>query len=84
MVCSRGGEPYTGVHSNAFWIRITQSNPLRGIDQLVDGDVLLAEYLEMLKKRPTDIRMLAGLDIVKERLTAHEPVKEEDAFAVKG
>ncbi len=58
---------------------ITQPNPLGGIDQLVDGDLLLAEYLEMLTKRPTDIRMLAGLDIVKEHLAAHEPVKEEDA-----
>lgn len=58
---------------------ITQPNPLGGIDQLVDGDVLLAEYLEMLTKRPTDIRMLAGLDILKEHLAAHEPVKEENA-----
>jgi hypothetical protein len=58
---------------------ITQPNPWGGIDQLVDGDVLLAEYLEMLTKRPTDIRMLACLDIVKEHLAAHEPVKEKDA-----
>ena len=58
---------------------VTEPNPLGGIDQLPDGDALLAEYVEMLRKRPADARMLATLDTLKDYLMARAPIKKEEA-----
>jgi hypothetical protein len=52
---------------------ITEPSPLGGIDQLPDGEGLIAEYVRMLTKRPVDVRMLCALREVEEYLTTRQP-----------
>jgi hypothetical protein len=54
---------------------ITEPNPLGGIDELPDGEALLEEYVRMLTKRPSDVRMLCALREMEEYLTTREPTK---------
>ncbi len=58
---------------------ITEPNPLGGIDDLLDSEALVAEFVRMLTKRPADVRMLCALREIEEYLTKQEAVKEGPA-----
>jgi HEAT repeat protein len=55
---------------------ITEPNPLGGIDELPDGEMLVAEYVQMLTKRSSDVRMLLVLRELEQYLAAREPGKQ--------